>query len=85
MITVQSEKYGVFNTKPLPVVWGIYNKYYNKHNTIMVPPPLALPSLLFHFDYHFAHRFSSMDRLGKTSTPSFHSILTPDAHLPSLL
>jgi len=30
MITVHSENYGVFNTKPLPVIWGIYEKFYNK-------------------------------------------------------
>ena len=36
MITVHTERYGVFNTKPLPVVWGLYNKFFNKRNTIMV-------------------------------------------------
>jgi len=35
MITVHTESYGVFNTKPLPVIWGIYEKFYNKKNSIM--------------------------------------------------
>eukprot|EP01125_Pyxidicula_operculata_P021457 TRINITY_DN826_c0_g1_i1.p1 TRINITY_DN826_c0_g1~~TRINITY_DN826_c0_g1_i1.p1 ORF type:complete len:328 (-),score=65.24 TRINITY_DN826_c0_g1_i1:90-1073(-) len=35
MITVHTEKYGVYNTKPLPVIWGIYPEHYNQKNTIM--------------------------------------------------
>jgi ubiquitin-like domain-containing CTD phosphatase 1 len=35
MITVQSPKYGVFNCKPLQVVWGLFSDFYTPKNTIM--------------------------------------------------
>jgi len=35
MITVHTEKYGVINTKPLPVVWSIFKEFYSPLNTIM--------------------------------------------------
>jgi ubiquitin-like domain-containing CTD phosphatase 1 len=34
MITVQTEKYGVFNAKPLAVIWGKIPEY-TPQNTIM--------------------------------------------------
>jgi ubiquitin-like domain-containing CTD phosphatase 1 len=34
MVTVETNKYGVFNTKPLPVLWGLYPQY-SAANTIM--------------------------------------------------
>lgn len=39
MITVHTEKYGVINTKPLPVVWSIFKEFYSPLNTIMVCSP----------------------------------------------
>eukprot|EP01126_Amoeba_proteus_P016350 TRINITY_DN1755_c0_g1_i5.p1 TRINITY_DN1755_c0_g1~~TRINITY_DN1755_c0_g1_i5.p1 ORF type:complete len:151 (+),score=25.43 TRINITY_DN1755_c0_g1_i5:189-641(+) len=35
MITVNTDKYGVINTKPLCVVWGIFPQHYSHKNTIM--------------------------------------------------
>lgn len=35
MITVSHPKYGVFNTKPLGVVWFHFQEHYNPGNTIM--------------------------------------------------
>jgi len=34
MVTVETAKYGVFNTKPLPVLWGLFPQY-SAANTIM--------------------------------------------------
>jgi len=36
MITVYTEDRGVFETKPLPVIWGKYPEFYNKTNSIIV-------------------------------------------------
>jgi len=38
MITVTSPKYGVFNCKPLQVIWGKLGQFYSPQNTIMVRP-----------------------------------------------
>lgn len=35
MITVNSPKYGVCNTKPLQVIWDRFSEFYNPSNTIM--------------------------------------------------
>eukprot|EP00252_Welwitschia_mirabilis_P007923 TRINITY_DN19618_c0_g1_i1.p1 TRINITY_DN19618_c0_g1~~TRINITY_DN19618_c0_g1_i1.p1 ORF type:complete len:336 (+),score=61.29 TRINITY_DN19618_c0_g1_i1:215-1222(+) len=35
MITVQSDSYGVFDCKPLGLIWGLLPEYYNPKNTIM--------------------------------------------------
>jgi ubiquitin-like domain-containing CTD phosphatase 1 len=35
MITVDSPKYGVFNAKPLKVIWDRFSEFYNPENTIM--------------------------------------------------
>lgn len=35
MITVHTESYGVINTKPLSVIWGIFSAHYSQENTIM--------------------------------------------------
>jgi len=35
MITVNTDRYGVINTKPLPVIWQIFKEFYSKKNTIM--------------------------------------------------
>lgn len=35
MITVQSPKYGVFNCKPLQVIWGLFSEFYQPSQTIM--------------------------------------------------
>jgi len=35
MITIDTERYGVINTKPLPVIWSIFKEYYTAKNTIM--------------------------------------------------
>eukprot|EP00884_Botryococcus_braunii_P021653 jgi/Botrbrau1/8171/Bobra.357_2s0017.2 len=36
MVTVHTEKYGVFNCKPLPMLWAKLPEFYNKDNTIML-------------------------------------------------
>ena len=38
MITVHSEKYGLVQVKPLPVIWGseIFKNTYHAKNTIMI-------------------------------------------------
>lgn len=36
MITVESPKYGVFNAKPLKVIWETFKNHYHPGNTIMV-------------------------------------------------
>jgi len=36
MITVQTEKYGVFDCKPLQILWGKFPDFYGPHNTIML-------------------------------------------------
>ncbi|KAH9301536.1 hypothetical protein KI387_013119, partial [Taxus chinensis] len=35
MITVQSDSHGVFDCKPLGLIWALFPKYYNPKNTIM--------------------------------------------------
>lgn len=35
MITVNSERYGLFNTKPLGVLWGQFSEFATPQNTIM--------------------------------------------------
>lgn len=35
MITVKSDSHGVFDCKPLGLIWGLFPKYYNPNNTIM--------------------------------------------------
>lgn len=35
MITVQTEKYGIFDCKPLGFIWAKFPEYYNEANTIM--------------------------------------------------
>lgn len=35
MVTVQHGKYGVFDLKPLQVIWAKFPEHYNEHNTIM--------------------------------------------------
>lgn len=35
MITIHHERYGVYNTKPLPVIWAMFPEY-SRENTIMV-------------------------------------------------
>ncbi|GLJ30836.1 hypothetical protein SUGI_0612570 [Cryptomeria japonica] len=35
MITVQSDSHGVFDCKPLGLIWALFPKYYNHQNTIM--------------------------------------------------
>ncbi len=36
MITVQTERYGVFDCKPLAFIWQKFPEHYNEHNTIMM-------------------------------------------------
>ncbi|KAJ3678002.1 hypothetical protein LUZ60_001805 [Juncus effusus] len=35
MITVQSDKYGTFDCKPLGLIWGLFPQFYSERNTIM--------------------------------------------------
>ncbi|PSC72065.1 Ubiquitin-like domain-containing CTD phosphatase [Micractinium conductrix] len=35
MLTVKHEKYGLFDCKPLQVLWARFPEHYNEHNTIM--------------------------------------------------
>ncbi|KAI8474471.1 MAG: MGC81798 protein-like protein [Monoraphidium minutum] len=36
MVTVQTEKYGVFDCKPLGFIWAKFPDYYNEGNTVML-------------------------------------------------
>ncbi|KAF5835203.1 hypothetical protein DUNSADRAFT_7746 [Dunaliella salina] len=36
MVTVNTEKYGVFNCKPLAFIWEKFPGFYNEHNTVML-------------------------------------------------
>mmetsp|Transcript_19420 Transcript_19420/g.54299 ORF Transcript_19420/g.54299 Transcript_19420/m.54299 type:complete len:341 (+) Transcript_19420:134-1156(+) len=36
MVTVNTEKYGVFNCKPLAFIWEKFPEFYNEHNTVML-------------------------------------------------
>eukprot|EP00798_Chlamydomonas_sp_ICE-L_P015941 gene15941-22073_t len=36
MVTVQAEKYGVFDCKPLAFIWEKFSEFYNEHNTVML-------------------------------------------------
>lgn len=35
-MTVTTEKYGVFNCKPLAFIWAKFPEHYNEHNTVML-------------------------------------------------
>lgn len=36
MVTVQTEKYGVFDCKPLAFIWAKFPGQYNESNTVML-------------------------------------------------
>lgn len=36
MLTVQTDKYGLFDCKPLAFIWAKFPEFYNEHNTIMM-------------------------------------------------
>ncbi|CAN6440202.1 unnamed protein product [Victoria cruziana] len=35
MITVQSDSHGIFDCKPLGLIWALFPEYYNSKNSIM--------------------------------------------------
>ncbi|KAK9833518.1 hypothetical protein WJX81_000663 [Elliptochloris bilobata] len=85
MVTCRTDKYGVFDCKPLPLLWAKFSEHYGEHNTVMLDD-LARNYVynkqngLVIRPYRHAHRTRSTDR----ELLKLCMYLCKIAHLPSL-